>query len=89
MIMLCFYLFQCIKQKRNIKYLVINVTAVLNLPHSRDFSALTLLVGRQQKHPACKNWVMRCWHGYLSEARCKWFAYRSVDAIVIHHLLLH
>ena len=21
-----------------------------------------------------KNWVMRFWHGYLSEARCKWFA---------------
>jgi len=24
------------------------------------FSALTLLVGRQEEHPACKNWVMRC-----------------------------
>ena len=22
-----------------------------------------------------KIWVMRCWHGYLSGARCKWFAY--------------
>ena len=39
------------------------------------FSALTLLVGRQEGHPACKNWVVRYWHGYLSEARCKWFAY--------------
>jgi len=27
------------------------------------FSALTLLVGRQQEHPACKNWVMWCWCG--------------------------
>jgi len=27
-------------------------------------SALTLLVGRQEEHPACKvNSVMRCWRG--------------------------
>ena len=33
------------------------------------FSALTLLVGRQKGHPACKKYgVMRCWRGYLSEA---------------------
>ena len=25
------------------------------------FSALTLLVGRQEGHPACKNWVVGCW----------------------------
>ena len=35
------------------------------------FSALTLLVGRQEGHPACKNWVVRCWCGYLSGARCR------------------
>jgi len=29
------------------------------------FSALTLLVERQEGHPACKNWVVRYWHGYL------------------------
>jgi len=34
------------------------------LPYT--FSALTLLVGRQEGHPACKNWVVGCWHGYLS-----------------------
>ena len=27
------------------------------------FNALTLLIGRQEEHPACKNWVMRCWCG--------------------------
>jgi len=27
-----------------------------------------------------KNWVMRCSHGYLSGAWCKWFAYGSADA---------
>jgi len=26
-------------------------------------------------HPACKNWVVRYWHGYLSGVRYKWFAY--------------
>jgi len=31
-----------------------------------------MLVGRQEQHPVCKNWVMRSWHGYLSGARCIW-----------------
>jgi len=44
------------------------------------FSSLTLCVGRQEEHPACRYWVMRCWRGYLSAARCKWFAYCSADA---------
>ena len=26
------------------------------------------------------NWVMRCWCGYLSDARCRWFAYRWFHA---------
>jgi len=29
-----------------------------------------------------KKWVVRCSHGYLSEVRCKWFAYGSADATV-------
>ena len=37
------------------------------------FSALTLLVAHQEEHPACKDRVMRCWHGCLSGATCKWF----------------
>ena len=44
------------------------------------FSALTLLVGWPEGHQACKNWVVRYWHGYLSGARCKWFAYTPSDA---------
>jgi len=44
------------------------------------FCAFTLLVGRQEEHPACKNWVMRCWCGYLSGARCRLFAYGPADA---------
>jgi len=34
------------------------------------FSALTLLLVRQEEHPPCKNRVLRCWHGCLSGARC-------------------
>jgi len=39
-----------------------------------------VLVGRQEDYPACKNWVMRCWCGYLSLARCRLFAYGPADA---------
>ena len=52
-----------------------------------DFSALMLLVGRQEGHPACKNWVMGCWRGYLSWARCR-LAYGPADATATHCLLL-
>jgi len=34
------------------------------------------------EHPACENRVMRCWPGYLSGARCRWFAYDPADANV-------
>jgi len=33
------------------------------------FSALTLLVGHQEEHPVCKNWVMRCWCGASFKSR--------------------
>jgi len=46
-------------------------------------AALTLLVGRQEEHPACKNWAVGCWHGYLSGARCR-LAYGPADAIATH-----
>jgi len=49
-------------------------------------SALTLLVGRQEGHPACKNIVGR-WRGYLSGARCR-LAYGPADATATHCLLL-
>ena len=54
------------------------------------FSALTLLAGRQEEHPACKNWVMRCWCDCLSGARCRLFEYSPADDIAFpkpHHLL--
>ena len=38
-------------------------------------------------YPACKNWVVRCWRGYLSRARCR-VAYGAADATATHCLLL-
>jgi len=43
------------------------------------FSALIGLAGRQERHPACKNLSVVCWHGYLSGARCR-LAYGPTDA---------
>jgi len=50
--------------------------------NSNAFSALTLLVGRQEGHPACKKLS-----GYLSEVKCR-FACGSADATATHYLLL-
>jgi len=70
----------------------INIYCVIcyNFRHSVfpcAFSALTLLVGRQEGHPACKNRVARCWRGYLSGARYR-LAYSPADATATHCLLL-
>ena len=43
---------------------------LFHLSMLRAFSALTLLVGRQEGHPACKK--LGCWYGYLRGARCIW-----------------
>jgi len=43
------------------------------------FSALTLLVGHEEGHPACKK-LMRCWRGYLCGGRCKLLAHGAADA---------
>ena len=51
------------------------------------FGALTLLVGVQEGHPACKKVSGGCWRGYLSGARCR-LAYGPADATATHCLLL-
>ena len=52
------------------------------------FSALMLLVSRQEEHPACKKLIVAgCWHGYLSGARCR-LAYGPADTTATHCLLL-
>jgi len=33
-----------------------------------------------RKNIRFKKWVLRCWHGYLSGSRWKWFAYGPADA---------
>ena len=49
------------------------------------FSAMTLLVGRQEGHPACKKLSGGCWRGYLSGASCR-LAYGPADATATHCL---
>ena len=49
------------------------------------FSALTLLLGWQEGHPACKKLSGGGWHGYLSRARCR-LAYNPADATATHRL---
>jgi len=53
------------------------------------FSALTLLVGRQEGNPACKKLSggVLAWRGCLSGARCR-LAYGPADATATHCLLL-
>jgi len=50
------------------------------------FSALTLLVGRQEGHPACKKLSGGMWM-WLSGMMCR-LAYGQADATVTHYLLL-
>ena len=52
------------------------------------FSALTLLVGWQEGHPACKKLSGGYWHGYLTGTRCR-FAYGTADPTATDCLLLH
>ena len=51
------------------------------------FSALTLMVGWQEGHPACKNRVVGCWRSYLSGVRCR-LAYGPADVTAAHCFLL-
>jgi len=51
------------------------------------FSALTLLVGRQEGHPACKKLSGKVLVWYLSGARCR-LAYGPAEATATHCLLL-
>ena len=51
------------------------------------FSTLMLLVGRQEGIRPVKNWMVGCWHCYLSAAKCR-LAYGPADATATHCLLL-
>jgi len=67
--------------------LLLLVFIIINNTVQFPFSALTLLFGWQEGHPACKNWVVGCWRGYLSGVPCR-FAYGPADATATHYLLL-
>jgi len=59
--------------KKHLFYFTSTLFYLAGLYYWYAFSALTLLVGRQEGRPACKNWVVGCWRGYLSGARtCTW-----------------
>jgi len=71
------------------KLMVLGWRILLQIAYWRcfAFSALTLLVGRQEGHPACKKRVVGCWCGCLSGAGCR-LAYGPADAAATHCLLL-
>jgi len=52
------------------------------------FSALTLLVGRQERHPACEKLSGGVLAWLLSGAMCRFAYYGPADATVTHCLLL-
>ena len=55
------------------------------LQASYAFSSLTLLVGGRKGIRPVKNWVVGCWHGYLSGAICR-VVYGPADATATHCL---
>jgi len=61
----------------------------ITLLDAHAFSALTLVVGRQEGHPASKKteWWGAGVHGYLSGVRCR-LAYGPADATATHFFLL-
>jgi len=61
-------------------YVIVKACTVVHVP---SVFFLTLLVGQQEGHPACKKLGGGCWHGYLSGARCR-LAYGPADATATH-----
>ena len=79
-ICLCFLMLMCMRM------LCLNLV-LMNYYNVCAFCALTLLVGWQEGHPACKSGVVGCWRGFLSGTRCR-LAYGPADATATHCLLL-
>jgi len=53
------------------------------------FNALMLVVGRQEGHLACKNWVVRYWHGCCLERGANDLYMVQLMPLLPRHLLLH
>jgi len=50
-----------------------------------SFNALILLVGRQEGHPACKNWMVRYWHGICRQPAamiCMWSSWCHCHPVI-------
>ena len=81
---LCVYCYLCSTTSMCLHFVLDRLHHVICMHYiDTAFIALTLLVGHQEEHPACKNWVMECWCGYLSGARCRLFSYDPADATAI------
>ena len=67
--------------QQNPEWFILLVPAYPGCPGKKavKWVCVCVYVGQQEEHPAC-SWVMRCWHGRLSVARCKWLAYGPADA---------
>ena len=76
----------CPKDRSNVNISIL--LHVLHWPFSASPSVLwrCWLGGRKGIRPV-KNWVVGCWRGYLSGARCR-LAYGPADATATHCLLL-
>jgi len=62
-------------------YVIIATTGIV------ECLQLTLLIGGRKGIRPVKNWLVVCWHVFLSRARCT-FAYGPADATATHSLLL-
>jgi len=64
----------------------LKMSIMINVTFSFSVLWRCWLGGRKGIRPV-KNWVVGCWHGYLSGARCR-LAYGPADATTTHCLLL-
>jgi len=73
--------------------LLLKLTGCINLVHWAVLKYLPSVLwhcwfGVRKSIRPVTNWVMRCWHCYLSGARCNWFAYGPADATATPSSLL-
>jgi len=86
MSLVCYVLLYVVALCVKMRYVILCIKQLFIIRNA--FSALTLLAGHQEEHPACKNGVMRCWCGYQSGVRCKLFACGPADATASPSFLL-
>jgi len=60
---------------------------VICYPGTSSGTWITCWLGGRKSIRPVKNWVVGCWHGYVSRSRCR-FAYGPADATATHYPLL-